>query len=106
VQDRPRRVVGARPAVDRDRLLARRVHERVRVRDEVEDVVGVQVRDDDRVDVDVVHELAQLREHAVAAVEQQDRVLLLDEVSAARAAGVRVGRRLPEDRQAHGPETN
>ena len=41
-------------------LLARRVGERVGVRDEVEEVVGVQVREHHRVDVHVVDELAQL----------------------------------------------
>ena len=95
---RARRAVGARPAVDRHRLLARRVGQRVGVRDEVEEVVGVQVRDDDRVDVDVVAEAAQLGEHAVAAVEQQRRVALLDEVAAAGAVGVLPGRRLAQDR--------
>ena len=39
-----------------DRLLARRVRQRVGERDEVEEVVGVQVRDHDRVDLDVVGE--------------------------------------------------
>ena len=53
-QPRARRVGGARPAVDRHRLVARRVGERRRERHEVEDVVGVQVRDHDRVDVRVV----------------------------------------------------
>ena len=49
-QPRARRVVGAGPAVHRHGLLARRVGERVGVRDQVEEVVGVQVRDDDSVD--------------------------------------------------------
>ena len=69
VQPRPAGV-GARPAA-RDRLLAGRVGQRVGERDEIEEVVGVQVRDHDGVDVDVVDEAAQLGEHAVAAVEQQ-----------------------------------
>ena len=55
---------------DRHRLLARRVGQRVGERDEVEEVVGVQVGEDHRVDVDVVDEAAQLGEHPVAAVEQ------------------------------------
>ena len=51
---RPRRRVGPGPAGDRNRLLARRVGERVAERHEVEEVVGVEVADQDRVDVDVV----------------------------------------------------
>ena len=61
------------PGVDRDGLLPRRVGQRVGVRDEVEEVVGVEVGDDDRVDLGVVDPLAQLAEHAVAAVEQDRR---------------------------------
>ena len=38
----------------------------------------MQVRDHDRVDLRVVAEAAQLREHAVAAVEQDGRAVLLD----------------------------
>ena len=51
-------------------LLSRRVRERIAERDQVEEVVGVQMADQDGVDVDVVTEASQLREHAVAAVEQ------------------------------------
>ena len=43
VQLRARRVVGARPAVDGHRLLARRVGQRRGEGHEVEDVIGVQV---------------------------------------------------------------
>ena len=64
-----RRVVGARVAGDRHRLLARGQQERVGVRDQVDEVVGVDMRDHDRVDVGVVDRLAQLPEHAAAAVE-------------------------------------
>ena len=81
VQLGPRGVVGAGPAVDRHRLLARRVGERVGVRHEVEEVVGVEVRDDDGVDVDVVDPLAQLPEHAVAAVDDDRAAVFLDEVA-------------------------
>ena len=94
-------VRGAGPAVDRHRLLARRVGQRVRVRHEVEEVVRVQVGDEHRVDVDVVDDLAQLGEHAVAAVEQQAVALLLDEVSGAGAVGVLPGGRLAQDRDLH-----
>ncbi len=79
---------GAGPAVDGHGLLARRVGERVGERDEVEEVIGVQVRDDDRVDVHVVDEPAQLREDAVAAVEQQAEALFLDQISGAGAVDV------------------
>ena len=95
------RVVGARPAADRHGLLARRVGQRVGERDEVEEVVGVQVRDDDRVDVDVVDEAPQLGEDAVAAVEQQVEAVLLDEVAAAGTIRVLPGRRLAEHGDAH-----
>ena len=44
----------------------------------------MQVRDDDRVDVDVVDEAPQLGEHAVAAVEQQAGAVLLDRGSRCR----------------------
>jgi acetaldehyde dehydrogenase (acetylating) len=81
-------VLGAGPAVDRHGLLAGRVGQPVGVGDEVEEVVGVHVRHDDGIDVDVVAEAAQLGEHAVAAVQQQAGVLLLDEVPAARSPGV------------------
>ena len=74
----------------------RGVGERVGVGDQVEEVVGVEVRDRDRVDLHVVDPLAQLAEHAVAAVEQQPRAALLDQVAAASAAGVLPGRRLPQ----------
>ena len=47
-------VVGAGVPADRHGLLARRVGQRGGVRHEVEDVVGVQVGDDDRVDLPVV----------------------------------------------------
>ena len=61
-----------------------------RVRDEVEDVVGVQVADHDRVDVRVVDVAAQLGEHAGAAVEQHGRCAgpACDEVAGAGAVGV------------------
>ena len=101
VEHRPRRRVGARPGVDGHGLLARRVGQRVRVRDEIEEVVGVQVRDDDRVDVDVVDVAAQLREDPVAAVEHELRAVRLDEVPAARPARVLPRRRLAEDGDPH-----
>ena len=95
VQLGPRRLVGARPAVDRRRLLARRVGERVGERNEVEEVVRVQVRDHDRVDLRVVAEAAQLREHAVAAIEQDRGAVLFEQVPAAGTVRVLPGRRLP-----------
>jgi hypothetical protein len=74
---------GAGVAGDRHGLLARRVDQRRCVRHEVEDVVGVQVRDDDRVDLPVLAVAAQLAEHAAAAVEQHAGAVSLDEVAAA-----------------------
>ena len=61
---------GSVPGRRHGRLLARRVAQPGGERHEVEDVVGVQVADHDRVDVDVVDGAAQLGEHARAAVEQ------------------------------------
>ena len=80
--------VGAGVPGDRDGLLARRVDQRRRVGHEVEDVVGVQVRDDDRVDLPVLAVAAQLAEHAAAAVEQHACAVRLDEVAAARPSRV------------------
>ena len=82
-----------------------RVGERVGERHEVEEVVRVQVRDHDRVDRGVVGELAQLREHAVAAVQEQAEALVLDEVPRAGAAGVLPGGRFTEDRDPHPCQT-
>jgi NhaP-type Na+/H+ or K+/H+ antiporter len=64
-------------------------------------VVGVQVGDDHRVDVDVVAEVAQLGEDAVAAVEEQAGAMLLDEVAAASASGILPGRRLAQHGDPH-----
>ena len=83
--------VRARPAIHGNRLLARRVGERVGVRDEVEEVVGVQVGDHDGVHVHVVDPLAQLGEDPVAAVHQDGGVVLFDQVARAGAAGVLPG---------------
>ena len=100
VQARARGAVGARPAVDRDRLLARRVGQPRGERDEVEDVVGVQVADHHGVDARVVAEAPQLGEDAVAAVQQQARVALLDEVAAAGPVGVLPGGGFAQNRDA------
>ena len=70
------------------RVLPRPVRERVGERDEVEDVVGVQVREDDGVDRGVVREAAQLREDAAAAVDQHPAALLLHEVAGAGTVDV------------------
>jgi hypothetical protein len=55
---------------------------------DVEEVIGVQVRDQHRVDRGVVDDRAQLGEHAVAAVEQQREPVVLDQVSTARAGSI------------------
>jgi len=60
-------------------------------------VVRVQVRDHDRVEVDVVDVLAQLREYAVAAIDEDAGAFLLDQVARTGAAGILPGRRLAED---------
>jgi hypothetical protein len=62
--------VGPRVPADRDRLLAGRIGQRVRIRDQVEEMVGVQVGDDHRVQFGVIAKQAELREDAVAAIEQ------------------------------------
>ena len=94
-------VVGARPAVDRNRLLARSVGERVGVGDEIEEVIRMQVGDQHRVDVDVIAMLAQLAEDAVAAVEQQDSLVIVDQVAATGPAGVLPRRQLAQDGEPH-----
>src|SRR5438105_8005207 len=98
---RPRRVVGSGPPRHGHRLLARRVREAVAERQQVEEVVRVQMADQDGVDVDVVTYAAQLREDAVATVEQKREVALLDEVAAAGAAGIAPGRGLSEHCYSH-----
>ena len=94
-------IVGPGVSADRDGLLARRVGERIRVRNEVEDVIGVEVRDEDRVDVDVVDVLAELREDAVAAIEQELGLAVGDQVPAACAPGVLPRRGLPQHGDPH-----
>ena len=71
------------------------VGERIREGNQVEEVVGVQVRDHDRVDRRVVAVAAKLREDAVAAVEQHGGAVLFDQVAAARSVRVLPGRRFP-----------
>jgi hypothetical protein len=66
----------------------RPVGQRVGERHEVEEVVGVQVRDDHRVHRGVVGEPAQLAEHAVAAVDEQAAAFVLHQVTGAGAVGV------------------
>ena len=105
VQHRPRRVVGARPGVHRHGLLARRVGQRVRVRDEVQEVVRVQMRDHDGVHVHVVHLLAELREHAVAAVEQHARAVVFHQIARACPSRVLPGRRLAQHREPHASDS-
>jgi len=101
VQHGPRGAVGARPALHRHRLLARRIGQRVGERHEVEEVIGVHVRDHHRIDVAVVAKAAQLGEDAVAAVHQQRDAVLLDQVAAAGTVGVLPGRTLSKHCDAH-----
>ena len=81
--------------------LARPVAQPGGERHEIEDVIGVQVRDHDRVDRGVVHVPAQLGEHPRPAVEQHDLAATLDEVAGAGAVGVLPGGGLPENGDAH-----
>jgi len=92
--DAAERLAGARRRIERGagRALARAVGQRVGPRHEVEEVIGVQVADDDGVDRRVVDLGAQLREDAVAAIEQQTGVVLLDEIAGAGTARVLPGR--------------
>ena len=64
-----------------------------RVRDEIENVVRVQVRDHHGADLGVIDVRAQLGEHARTAVEQHGRVggAPLDEIARAGAVGVLPG---------------
>jgi hypothetical protein len=61
----------------------------------------VQMADQDRVDVDVIAHAPKLREHAVAAVEQQREIPLLDEITAARTTGITPGWGLSEHGNLH-----
>ena len=81
-------MIGARPPSDRDRLLAWCVGERITERDQIEEVIGMQMADQNGADVDVVPEAAKLREDPVAAVQQQREILILDQVAAACAPGI------------------
>ena len=92
MQLRTRWAASARPAADRDRLLAWRVAERIAERDEIEEVIGVQVADQNGIHVDVVTNAPQLGEHAVAAIEQERAIPLLHQIAAASPAGVLPGR--------------
>ena len=60
IQVGPGRVAGSRPARHRNRLLARGVGEGVAEWDQVQEMIGVQVADQDRIDVDVVDMVAEL----------------------------------------------
>jgi hypothetical protein len=64
-------------------------------------VVGVEMGEDHRIDVDVVDPLPQLPEDAVAAIDQDRRVVLLHEIARAGASGVLPGGRLAEHGDPH-----
>ena len=100
-QPRPRRIVGAGVAGHGDRLLARGQQQRVGVGDEIDEVVGVHMRDHHRVDLGVVDVFAQLPEHPATAVEEDRRLLLGDQIPAAGSARVLPCRRLAEHRDPH-----
>src|SRR5829696_2105866 len=100
-QPRPGGLIGPLPDVHRDRLLLRRVDQRVGVRDEVEEVIRVQVGDEDAVDLGVVDALPELAEDAVPAIEQDLRRVRLEEVSTASPPGVLPGRTLAEHGELH-----
>ena len=95
------RVLRSGPPGHWHRLLARRVRQRVRERNQIEEVVGVHVADDHRSDIDVVAESPQLREDAVAAVEQQPEPVPLDQIPTAGASGVLPRWRLPQHSDTH-----
>src|SRR5205085_3286009 len=82
------RLAGPGPARDGDGLLAGRVCERVAKGDQIEEVIGVQVTQEDRIDIDVVDVTTKLGEHPVAAVEHERVAVLLDQVAAAGAVGI------------------
>src|SRR5947209_15638591 len=77
------------------------MHQGIAVRHQIEEVIGVQVGDQDRVDVDVVTDQAKLGEYPVTAVEQQPVARLLDQVAAACPAGVLPRRRLAQNGDLH-----
>ena len=81
-------------------LAPRAEHRAEGPRHQVAPVVEVEVRDHDRVDVGPAFLLAQARENARTAV-QQDPPRALDEVPGLRAARVGPGGRATDDRQLH-----
>ncbi len=72
-------------------------------RHDVAPMVEMPVRDRDRVDARPVLPLAQPREHAGPAIEQQAPSRVLDEIARLRAARVRPGGRAPHDSELHLP---
>ena len=87
-QLRAGRLIGSRPASHWHRLLTGRVCERVAEGHQIEDVVGVEMADQNGVDVDVITEATQLGKNPVAAVEQQRELPMLDQVPAAGTVDV------------------
>ncbi len=82
------------------RLLVAQV---VTQRDEVDEVVRVEVADDDRVERARVDVTGQPREGALAEVEDEARAVEAEQVGGAGRAGpVRVGRARTDDVEAHG----
>ena len=61
----------------------------------------MEMGEQNRVDVDVVAVLAELREHAIAAIQEQGVAVVLDEVAAASASDVRPSRRFSKHGDPH-----
>ena len=91
---------GRQPQLGLRPVRAEPVHRAPDPRDEVAPVVEVEVRDHDRVDPRPRLGLAQARQDAGAAVEQQP-ARALDQVAGMGAAGVRPGRGAADDGQLH-----
>ena len=91
---------GGEPQLRWGDLAAGAEHRPERPRDQISPVVEMKVRDHDRIDPGPGLLLSEAGEHSGPAV-QEDPARALHEVSGLSAAGIRPGRRAPDDRQLH-----
>src|SRR5262249_41645307 len=95
-----REAAGREPELRLRRVTAGAVHRAERPGHEIAPEVAMEVRDHDRVDPRPSLLLAQAREHAGSAVEQQSPAAF-DEIPRLRAAGIGPGRRTTDDCELH-----
>ncbi len=100
-------VLAARWQVDREALVEPVApREQVAQPNDIDVVIGVEVANDDRVEPPRVHPALESRDHALAAVEEQPRVVQFDEEPGGGGVGLGLGGSAADDRQAHetGPQ--